>query len=300
MKRSNLLKRSIVFFLGYVLGTFLAVQASYGQTTEKALLWEISGKGLKQPSYLYGTIHITCDNGQGLNDEVKTAMENTEQLVLELDMDDPAMMQKMQKLSLNEGMQNFSANMAEEDKAIVNAFYKERFGAGLTQLGMMKPFVLMSMLYPTYLDCEKQTAVEMMLMQAAKSQEKEVFGLETVEEQMQVMDNIPMEEQITMLVNSIKEFEQNKADFKELTDTYADQDIVSLYESFQKYPEYAKYEDEFLGDRNKNWIDDIEEIITKKPSFIGVGAAHLASKNGVINLLREAGYTLKPILKTAN
>ena len=300
MNKKNLSKRLAILALGFVVGILMSISCSQAQDLENSLLWEISGKDLDQPSYLYGTIHITCDDGNVLTAAAKNALSQTEQLVLELDMDDPALMTSMQKLSMNEGMQNFSSNMNEEDKALVDAFFKERFGAGLAQLGIMKPFVLMSMLYPTYLDCEKQTAVEMALVQAAAADEKEVIGLETVEEQMAVMGSISTEEQIEMLVKTVKEFDTYKADFGKLMAKYKAQDIVALQAAFKDYPEYAKYEDEFLGNRNKNWIADIEKIITEKPSFIGVGAAHLASEDGVINLLREAGYKVKPINTSAN
>ena len=299
MNKKRFIKRIFVFVLGYIFGAFLA-NSAFAQTTENSLLWKISGKHLKQPSYLFGTIHIACNNGELLSSSVQNALEATERVVLEIDMDDPNMMQTMQKLSMNEGMKNFSTEMNEEDKALVDAFYMEKYKVGLAQLGIMKPFVLLSMMYPSYLDCEKQTAVEMLLIQAATKDKKEVLGLESVEYQIGVFDQIPVEEQIEMLVTSVKEFDKYKADFAKLTETYKAQDIVALFESFKQYPEYAKYEDIFLTNRNKNWIAKIESFMEEKPSFFGVGAAHLASENGVINLLREAGYTLTPVNENEN
>ena len=59
------------------------------QDLEKSLLWKVSGNGITKPSYLFGTIHITCD--ATLDESVLKALDETEQLYLELDMDDPAM-----------------------------------------------------------------------------------------------------------------------------------------------------------------------------------------------------------------
>lgn len=300
MNKKNFIKRLVTHTLGFSLSLFVSIPFVNAQELENSLLWKISGKNLTKSSYLFGTIHITCDNGEVLPEVAKKALAQTEQLVLELDMDDPALMQTMQKLSVNPGMKNFSATMSKEDIDLVDSFYKERFGAGLAQLGIMKPFVLMSMLYPSYLNCEKQTAVETLLIQAVTTDKKEVIGLETVEEQMSIFDNMPEEEQIEMLVKSVKEFDENKADFAKLITKYQNQDIDALQAAFKDYPEYAKYEDELLGDRNKNWIGDLEKIMAEKSSFIGVGAAHLASENGVINLLREAGYTVEPVLEKVN
>src|SRR3954464_13245812 len=56
---------------------------------EKSLLWKVSGNGLSQPSYLYGTIHATCD--ATLDKTTLTALDKTKQLYLEINMDDPNM-----------------------------------------------------------------------------------------------------------------------------------------------------------------------------------------------------------------
>lgn len=59
----------------------------------------------------------------------------------------------------------------------------------------------------------------------------------------------------------------------------------------------AKSKVEMLDNRNKNWVVQLPELMKDKSIFVAVGAAHLAGKNGVINLLREAGYIVKPIMK---
>src|SRR5690606_39521701 len=66
---------------------------------EKSLLWEISGKGLSQPSYLFGTVHIACQGEVEMRPELQNAFDKTEQLILELDMDEPSLMTKMMQAS---------------------------------------------------------------------------------------------------------------------------------------------------------------------------------------------------------
>ena len=153
----------------------------------------------------------------------------------------------------------------------------------------------MSMLYPFYLSCEKQASYETSFMEMAKSQSKETIGLETLEFQMGIFDKMDKEDQIDMLVKSVKEFDSMKGEFGEMIDIYRSQDLDGLYQMFKKYPEYEKYEAELLSNRNKDWIGKIGKIISEKPSFIAVGAGHLGSENGVVNLLKEAGYKVKPV-----
>ncbi|UZR93431.1 TraB/GumN family protein [Chondrinema litorale] len=292
-------RNKLKVFYGIVLSAFCNLLFTngqlYAQETKNSLLWEISGKGLKAPSYLFGTIHIICEDDMVMNDKIKDAFKSTEQLVLELDMDDPAMMTEMQKLSLNPGMENISASISEEDLKLLDEFYKKKYGVGMQQLGIMKPFVLMSMLYPFYLSCEKQASYETNFMEMAKSQKKETIGLETLEFQMGIFDKMDKEDQIEMLVKSVKEFDSTKGEFAEMIEIYRSQDLDAMYKMFKKYPEYEKYEDELLTDRNKDWIGKIGKIISEKPSFIAVGAGHLGSEKGVVKLLKEAGYKVKPV-----
>ena len=298
------LRNKIKVFYGLMLGALYSLLfpsiALFAQENKSSLLWEISGKDLKAPSYLYGTIHIICEEDMVMNEKIKDAFKNTEQLVLELDMDDPSMMQDMQKLSVNPGMENISSSLEEEDLKLLDDFYKDKYGVGMQQLGIMKPFILMSMMYPYYLSCDKQASYETSFMEMAKSQEKETIGLETLEFQMSIFDNMEKKDQIDMLVKSVKEFDEMKGEFVEMVEVYRSQDLEALYQVFKKYPEYVKYEEELLTNRNKDWIGKISDIISEKPSFIAVGAGHLGSDNGVIHLLKKAGYNVKPMSNSTN
>ena len=100
---------------------------SFSQELEKSLLWKISGNGLKQDSFLYGTIHITCD--ASLDKNTLNALEKTEQLCLELDMDDKSMqMQMMKHMMMKDGVK-LSALLNEEDFKVVDAFLKKNLNS---------------------------------------------------------------------------------------------------------------------------------------------------------------------------
>ena len=99
---------------------------AFGQKNENTLLWKISGNGLKESSYLFGTIHITCD--ATLTDKVKTALDKTQQLCLELDMDDPAMQgEMMSNMMMKNGVTMKSLAKPEDFKA-VDAFLTANVG----------------------------------------------------------------------------------------------------------------------------------------------------------------------------
>ena len=57
----------------------------------------------------------------------------------------------------------------------------------------------------------------------------------------------------------------------------------------------APYEELLLVRRNENWIPVMERIMREGSAFFAVGAGHLGGPKGVVNLLRQAGYTVEPV-----
>jgi uncharacterized protein len=265
------------------------------QTNEKSLLWKISGNGLTKPSYLFGTIHITCD--ATLSDKVKKALDNTQQLCLELDMDDASMQAEMlSKMMMTEGVTMKSLS-TEADFKIVDAFLTTNVGYSAEMLNPVKPFMISTMLYPKMLGCEMQS-VEAELMKIAKTQNEEVIGLETVGEQLAVFDAIPYKEQMNELIITAKDnMQRDKTELTEMMAIYKTEDVEAMLAFTEKSPNVmtSKYSDILLKNRNQNWISRIEKIAKSKPTFFGVGAAHLGGKEGVIALLRKAGFTVEAV-----
>lgn len=284
-----------LFVSGFLAGTLLSGQAK-AQEGPSSLLWKIEGKGLKKPSYLYGTIHLICPDDFFVSDATTKALDNVEQVVLELDMDDPQMAMKMQQLSLNEGMKNISAEMSEEDAQVINDFLKANYGVDLTQLGVVKPFALLSMVLLKSINCDQPASYETTLVQEASKRELEVLGLETVEFQMGLFGDIPREEQISWLVETISEREETLDEFNRMVKAYKNQDLKALFDVILQNDQFADYADPLLYQRNENWISKIGELVKDKPTFIGVGAGHLASDKGVVALLRKEGYKVSPVL----
>lgn len=262
---------------------------------EKSLLWKISSPNQTKPSYLYGTIHITCD--ATLSEATKKALTETQQLFLELDMDDPTMQTSMMSQMTMKDGKSIKKMLSADDYKLLNDYLVANIGLPLNMVENMKPFMLTAMFYPKMIECPIQS-VEEELMGVTSSTKKEILGLETIADQMAVFDAIPYEIQLEELMKSIKDdFVKDKAETKKLFDTYESGDLNAMYnlalESENKIT--SQYDELLLDKRNKNWIPIIEAEIAKKPTFFGVGAAHLAGPNGVINLLKKAGYKVEAV-----
>jgi len=229
----------------------------HAQELEKSLLWEITGNGLTESSYLYGTIHMTCD--ASLDKDVLKALDDTKLLVLEIDMDDPTMRSTMMKgLYMKEG-KTIKDLVNEEDYETISKFIKDQMGMPLDALANIKPFFISAMFYPKLLGCPVQSFEEA-LMKVAHEQKEEVLGLETVEEQLQVFDAIPYEDQATDLLRSAKDnLEYDKASFQDLMQLYNNEDIEGMITMMDedKNLTTTKHKDKMLDNRNKNWISKI-------------------------------------------
>lgn len=259
------------------------------------MLWEISGNKLAKPSYLYGTIHLLCADDLVVSDAVKKAVASSEQVAMELDMDSPTMMQEMQaRMTLPAG-QNVQGCLSKEEYAAVNDYYTNQLHMPFAQMGSLKPFILASLLYPKMLECTPGS-YEKTFMELAQSQKKEVVGLETVEEQMAIFDVIPCDKQAHMLAEMVNHYAEAQQEFRDLVKLYKTQDVEALRNVSSKSQfGLNEYEAILLTKRNKRWIPLIAQQAGTKPTFFAVGAAHLGGADGVLALLRQQGYKVKPV-----
>ncbi len=287
------MKKSLISF-SLALVTLLS---SNSQKLENSTLWKIEGNGLEQASYLFGTIHITCD--ATLEKDVLKALDQTTQVVLELDMDDLSMQtEMMQGMYMKDGktLKNF---VSEEEYKVIDKLFNDNLGMSVKLMENMKPFFLSAMFFPKLLDCPMQS-FETEIMKVAKEQNEEIKGLETVEEQLKVFDDIPYAEQAKDIVRSANDnLAYDRETFKKMMVVYKNENISEMIKMINedKNSSISKHQDKLLINRNKNWIPRIAELAKEEPTFFVVGAGHLAGDNGVINLLRKEGYTVTAVME---
>ena len=286
----------IKLFLISLIFSSLYFTQIYGQKEEKSLLYEISGNGISKPSYLYGTIHIICKDDFVMTEATKQKFSEAQQVYLELDMDDPKMMPEMMKSMYMTDGSTLKTLISEADYQKVSQFFKDSLKTNIEMLDKMKPFVLSSMTIPKLIACPSQSYEETFLKMAQKDN-KEVLGLETVEEQFDALDKMGMKKQADlMLVKMIENWNDGKQELKQLIKDYKNQDVEAMFEDMTKSKTMdTQFEEDLLVSRNKNWISKIQKIIKEKSTFFAVGAGHLGGKKGVITLLRNEGFTVKAV-----
>ena len=274
---------------------FLQATVSRAQTNQKeSLLWEITGNGLQQPSYLFGTIHIICKEDFLMSDTIRNKFNRADEIYLEMDMDDPSMQSKMMQLmKLPQG--ETLEQLFGTDYPVADSFFKAKTGFPIRMFNQYKPMMLQSLLYQTILPCGLPESYEMYFVNMAKTKGKSVNGLETLESQIAVFDSIPDQEEIKWLLEWVRQYDKQLADFNRMLHLYTHQELNQMFDFIRSSPEMAGYEEVLLNKRNRNWIPVMEQVMHNKSAFFAVGAGHLPGPSGVIALLRNKGFRVEPV-----
>lgn len=283
------------FRLG-VVSVFLSLLSFSQSKHANTLLWEISGKGLKNSSYIYGTFHLMCPEDLVVAPELEKRFNTTRQLYLELDMDDPSLVQQLMVNTTMKGDTTLSDLLPKAEYDTLGARFQKYTGIPLALLNNLKPFFSLSAAFPSLLDCKATEGWEKKFMEMAKSNNEEVKGLETVKDQLDVVDSIPYSVQAKMLSSTLLNIDSTKKSLQQLIKVYKEKNIDKIQELTKEDKDFGQYDAMMIDKRNAKWVPVIIEQATAMPTFFAVGAGHLGGEKGIIQLLQNKGYTVKPVM----
>ena len=266
---------------------------------EKSLLWEVSGNGLTKPSYIYGTIHMICKDDASLGDSLISVIQRSDRVYFEVDMDNLMEMLSAFKDFKMRNDTTLADLLSKEDYEKVKEFMERKSGLlPFSQLETYKPMLASSLLMESGIGCDQAVAMEQLILEEAKRNKKRVDGLETMSYQASIFDSIPYKLQAAQLLKYVNDSgSKSEADkqFEEMIEAYKAQDIEKMGEFVQEDDGLGNYGDILIYNRNRNWVEKLKKVMPEKSLTVAVGAGHLAGEQGLIKLLRKAGYTVKPV-----
>ena len=274
----------------------------FAQGTPKSLLWRVSGADLLRSSYLYGTMHSQDERVFRFGDSVLVALESCDIVAGEIMMDELE----------GDGMDMLSGIMMpgdtrlkdlyrKKDYAVVEAFMQEKIGPMAIIFQRAKPFFVMAFIMEQDMEQDQAMMLDDHLQELGRQHGAKVIGIETVAEQMAAVDRIPLKEQARMLLESARqEPSESHTDMEEMLKVYLDQDLDALIEVGDAgAPMGENMETALLIDRNVVMVHRVDSILrTGESLFFAVGAAHLPTDEGLIELLRAKGYRVEPVFST--
>lgn len=292
-------KRSLLF----------VVLAVFAIAAQAQLLWKISGNGLARPSYVLGTHHFAPSSFLDEIPGMQQAFDGCDVVIGEMDME--------ASMSFDSQMAIAQALMAPPDSTLDKLYspedYKiieEAFNKYCGSLGI--PFSMMNRLKPAGISMQMQAvmsaenmpdfiendAIDFAVQKRGKKIGRPAMGFETVEEQIGFIVSKPIARQAEDLLESCKKGDAMVDELSMLTGAYMSQDLSKIETVFND-PEINSMDagdlDVLINNRNRNWIEKLVPMMPERACLVCVGAGHLFGDKGLLQLLRDRGYTVEPM-----
>ena len=284
----------------------LVVAATLGAQAQ--LLWKVSGNGLDQPSYLFGTYHLAP---LGIKDSIAAlpqAMQDVQQVYGEIvmaDMMKPETLMKMQQQMMLPADTTLKSLFSPAEFETIAQAVQEYLKVDIALLDRMKPAALMQQLTvlfylkhtPGY---NPQEQLDASFQQEATKAGKKVGGLETVQSQLDILFNKPLRRQAEDLYCFLSNPDKAERQAKEVIAAYAAQDLDAMLRLMEE-KEGTKCDPtpgemaQLLYDRNHAWVKQMPALMQAAPTLFVIGAGHLPGDQGLIKLLQAQGYAVEAL-----
>ncbi|RWG95429.1 TraB/GumN family protein, partial [Mesorhizobium sp.] len=276
----------------------------------RGLLWKLEKPG-EEPSYLFGTMHMTDARVTTLPAAAQKAYEGADTIIIETtDALDKAKM--MAAMAAEPGLMMFTDNttlsslLSPEDAAVLNKGLDARGIPPLT-VAKMKPWILSAMVALPACEVARQSAgapvLDVKLAADAKASGKDVEGLETAVDQLRAMASLPLAYHMKGLVETLKLGDKVNDVNETMIVLYQRGEVGMFWPLFRTVlPDtaddqagYAAFEQTMITSRNKVMVAHAMPILARGNAFMAVGALHLPGPDGLVEDFRKAGYSVTAV-----
>ena len=290
--------------------TYAKIMAQAAATENSGpLLWKIERAG-RPTSYLFGTVHLTDERVTKLSPAVEQALGQSKTVALEVsDISEKAtatvIAQSAPLVMFTDGRRLDGLLSGTEYDTVKRIISRSGMPSDLAAL--FKPWIVTMIMSVS--DCERTSiqqgarVLDMKIAEVGKARGLQVVGLETIPEQLQALAAVPEPQQLDMLRASLKFADRTNDMMETLVQLYLDRKISAAL-PFQiaiakqvgiGNETFAGFQEKLLTDRNIKMRATAEPLLEQGGVFIAIGALHLPGKQGLVALLREAGYTVTPM-----
>lgn len=271
------------------------------------LLWKVSGNGLGRPSYIFGTYHMAPSSMIDRIAGIDQAIEACDVVVGEVEKDSlmsSEVQARMAKAMMAPSDSTLDKLLSPQGYAIVEKVFNKYFGTmgvKLSQMKNLKPSAISTQMqamqaikyFPNF---NANDLIDVAVQARANDEGRPSIGLESVQEQIDLLFNGPLTEQAQGLLEACKQDEFFQAQSVALADAYMAQDLNKL---FAVMTDATKGDSEEIMEmliykRNRNWAQKLNVMMPERAMLVCVGAGHLPGDKGLLQLLRNMGYTVEP------
>jgi hypothetical protein len=262
------------------------------------VLWEIKHSDLSFSSYLMGTLKFIGEKEYYMPPQAESRIKACKVFTIEDQVDHHAQHELNKVVHFPKG-QSLRSVLSADEYAKVTSFFEKEFGISTKvfdkKYARLIPLALsISMTRLSLGEGVKFYDIE--LLKVAKVNKLKTFSLESIEREGEAIRKYPIADQVKALLHSIDNFETQKREFSALMNDYPQGNLEEIYEyTLHPVENNPAFIEDFYTKRNLEWFPKIEKMIKDNPSFIAIGISHLEGESGILNLLKQKGYTLVPV-----
>jgi uncharacterized protein YbaP (TraB family) len=259
-------------------------------------IWVVKDKD--STIYLFGTIHMLPKGTEWRTPKIDKALNESSELYLEIADVTSFVAQGvaailMLRFGLSPSKPLSSRLTAEQYKDLDKAAQAAGFDA--QSLNPMRPWLAAMMIQTGQMmqsGMEQEPGVDVQLQKQFSKRRAPVKGLETLSQQIKVFSDLPEEEEIAFLIDTVESSDVGSDSFEDLVDSWRSGDTRSLEKAIvvdMKSESGVLYR-ELIAERNADWANQIEKLLAGSGvTFIAVGAGHLVGPDSVQALLKAKG-----------
>ncbi|MCJ7664786.1 MAG: TraB/GumN family protein [Desulfobacterales bacterium] len=274
--------------------------AQAGAQQKKAFLWSL--KTDKATIYLLGSFHLLKADAYPLDKDIETAYRDSKRVVFEADIDaanDPAFQARLLTQGLYPEGQTLEQNISKETYGLLE---KKLTEVGLTtaQVNRFKPWLCaltVAALKLKRMGFEPQYGIDGYFFNKAKKDGKEKLFLETLDSQIALFSEVGGDQAEAFLRQTLKDLDVVETMLPDMVGAWKTGDAARL-ESIMtiSFKDYADIYDRFITQRNRVWVDIIEQLLAQGgTTLVVVGAGHLVGPENLLQLLKNKGYAIEQI-----
>jgi len=282
--------------------TVILLTAINGSVQAKSFLWQI--KNDSAVVYLFGSIHLAKASMYPLDPAVEQAFSATEKLVVEVNQAESDKV-KVQNILLTKGMYSGEDTLADNlDTQTLSLLqdYLKRHQLSYMSIAKLRPTmaaITITVMRMMQLGFSPEMGIDMHFIKKAQHQHKPILQLETEEEQLNLLLDIPDEN--LFLRYSLSSLSGMEDTLQELVNAWktgntAKMNQLMLEEPLNEYPIFESLFNKLFVERNIKMTKKIKDYLnTKNTYFVVVGAGHMVGEKGIVRLLQKAGYTIEQL-----
>lgn len=257
-----------------------------------SLLWEVRAPG-GAASYLFGTIHLGAESVGQPTPGVAKALAASTRFGMEVVFDAEAVRALAGRMRVADG-RRLSLVLGDEwferTVELLAAYGVSR--ADADQLKAWAAYTTLSL--PAG---DTGTPLDLVLLQMARAAGLEVFGLETLDEQLQVFERLGATDQVALLRETVCHHAELQHETAELIAEYAAGDLAAVVQIADRHvsPLHHRVLEQLLFARNRRMIERLQAPLAQGGTFVALGALHLPGLRGVLAGLDAAGFRVRPL-----